>query len=158
MFSIISFWLISKLGKISLWKSWRHAARQVTAALIFKLNKKWSASHPGRFPRVKVPLMFIAREGVLVQEQVWKFREEESLASAAHYLTAFLRRSACSPATLPNELCQLSSFWWSSTNFRRVAFLRHQVQVLNIVCLAQSLEIIWIGENLTSVHVPKYIL
>jgi hypothetical protein len=147
---------MSKLGKISFWTSWRQV--QVNTLLIFKHNKNWSASHPGRFPWEKVQLMFIARESVLVQEGVWNFsRKEESLASA-EYLTVFLLRSVRSSITLPTELFQLSSFWWKRIHFRRVDFLRHQIEVLNIVGLAQNVEIIWIGENLASVHVPKYIL
>jgi hypothetical protein len=43
---------------------------QVNIPLDFKLIKKWSALHPGGFPRVKVPLTSIAREGVLIKEPV----------------------------------------------------------------------------------------
>jgi hypothetical protein len=36
-----------------------------------------------------------------------------------------------------------------------VALLRHRIEALNVVCLAQNLEMIWIGEHLASVHVPN---
>ena len=51
-----------------------------------------------------------------------KFFEIKKSLSSDVYLTTFLRRSACSPATLPTELFQLSSFWWRSINFRKSDF------------------------------------
>lgn len=97
---------------------------------------------------------FHCKEGVWLQGPVWNFsRKEKSLASA-EYKTIFLCCSTRCSATVRSHLFKLSSFWWRSINFRKVALL-HQVEVLNIICLAQNLEMIWIGENLASVHVPN---